>query len=301
MFPPFIADTIQFGGETRHYAYYIPPGLTFPAPLCVVLHGGGQSIERICESLQMVNSADVPGNPGGVVDPPYIVLAPKGFRPAIPGGQGASTNPPHPHGGVWNSGHSTFGQLSGRDDVGFIMQLISEFSARLNSKGTSVDASRIYSIGFSNGGMMAYRLAAEKSETFAAICSIAGTIGGRPSPNAPPHVNNPLEMNTVDPVALFHIHGLRDGVVSPFGGPTPKPPPASRVDRNMMNSVNVWVRHNNCNRVPAVTALPFGTTMRFANGDNGTEVRVTMINGLRHRIPRPNAGFISSFLLAHSK
>ena len=42
----------------------------------------------------------------------------------------------------------------------------------------AVNDSRVYAAGVSNGGMLAYRLACEDSEDFAAIASLAGTTYG---------------------------------------------------------------------------------------------------------------------------
>lgn len=56
------------------------------------------------------------------------------------------------------------------DDVGFILELISEVSGT-----TTIDPSRVYAAGVSNGGMMTFRLAIEASETFAAAAAIIAT------------------------------------------------------------------------------------------------------------------------------
>jgi len=288
---PFTSDTIQIGGDTRHFHHYISPNLIFPAPLCVVLHGGGQLLSGMLDKLEM--SGTIPA-----VDPPYVVLAPQGA------GKDPKTNTiiTNPDRGVWNSGHSPGGQAAGMDDVAFITTLIDQTIKKMNTAGTPIDSKKIYAIGFSNGGMMAYRLAAERSDLFAAICSIAGTIGGRPTPTSTPHVNNPLKLGTAEPVSLFHIHGLVDATVSPFGGHSPKAD-STRVDRNLFNSVNAWVQHNDCNRIPTVSDIPggTGTTCCFTNGTNNTEVTLTTLNQLGHKIPPNVVTRINTFLLNHPK
>ncbi|MFO1328165.1 MAG: hypothetical protein U1F56_12470 [Rubrivivax sp.] len=57
------------------------------------------------------------------------------------------------------------------DDVGGLREL-----ARLLVSDWGADARRLYVSGFSNGGEMAFRLAAEASTTFAAVASAAGVV-----------------------------------------------------------------------------------------------------------------------------
>ena len=59
----------------------------------------------------------------------------------------------------WNAGHCCGKAAKDKvDDVGFIAAAIEDVCDHLR-----VDRSRIYMLGFSNGGMMAYRFAAEKT------------------------------------------------------------------------------------------------------------------------------------------
>lgn len=57
------------------------------------------------------------------------------------------------------------------DDIGGIRQL-----ARLMVGEWNADAKRLYVSGFSNGGEMAFRIAAEASDVFAAVATAAGTV-----------------------------------------------------------------------------------------------------------------------------
>ena len=86
------------------------------------------------------------------------------------------------------------------DDVGFALSLIDDLEAR-----TPIDRARIYATGFSNGAMLAYRLAAEASDRIAAIAAVEGS------------------MVTADfapsrPVSILHIHSLDDPRVPYHGG-----------------------------------------------------------------------------------
>jgi len=68
--------------------------------------------------------------------------------------------------GGWNIGDAYSPDV---DDVGFISALIDTLSRR-----ERIDTLRIYVTGFSLGGMMSYRLAAELSERIAAVAPVAG-------------------------------------------------------------------------------------------------------------------------------
>lgn len=68
------------------------------------------------------------------------------------------------------------------DDMGFFRAMVADLRA-----STNADAHRIYVSGFSNGGQMAFRLAAQASDLFAAVASNAGAIpGGFATPAARP-------------------------------------------------------------------------------------------------------------------
>jgi len=57
----------------------------------------------------------------------------------------------------WNAGHCCGKAASdSTDDVGFLVNVINDITNRFN-----VDTTRIYMVGFSNGGMLTYRFAAE--------------------------------------------------------------------------------------------------------------------------------------------
>jgi polyhydroxybutyrate depolymerase len=73
----------------------------------------------------------------------------------------------------------------------------------------SVDRNRIYASGCSNGAMMANRLAAEKSDVFAAVVGVAG-------PLALSATNSELKPSR--PVSVMDFHALTDQGVPYNGG-----------------------------------------------------------------------------------
>lgn len=135
--------SLSFGGSTRSYHVYRPDGLTGPAPLVVMLHGGygdGAQAERAYHW-------DAQADAGR-----FVVAYPDGLNRA------------------WNAG-SCCGRpaRSGVDDVGFISAVVTAIEQQI-----PVDTTRVFATGMSNGAMMALRLACQ-STLFAAVAPVAGT------------------------------------------------------------------------------------------------------------------------------
>ena len=95
----------------------------------------------------------------------------------------------------WNSCPPIENNKSLVDDFGFIEKMITQIISKYN-----VDRERIYAIGYSNGGMMAYGLAHYKSELIAGIASVSGVM---------------LDCfgTTNHPMPIIHLHGTLDFVL----------------------------------------------------------------------------------------
>lgn len=102
----------------------------------------------------------------------------------------------------WNAGGGTSAggccdpaYANGVDDAGFIRELLDEAEAKL-----CVDTDRVYAMGLSNGGYLAYRVACELSDRIAAVGSVAGgqTLAA---------------CNPTRPVPVWHVHGTSDTLV----------------------------------------------------------------------------------------
>ena len=92
------------------------------------------------------------------------------------------------------------GWTSCNDDVGFLRSLVAEVTGRWN-----VDAARMHITGFSNGAMMANRIACEASELFAS----AALVGGRLEPG--------FECTPTKRMPLLQINGGADETVPADG------------------------------------------------------------------------------------
>ena len=113
-------------GAERSYLTYTPRSLTEPAPLVIMLHGGGGNSEN------------------GLTMSGFNTLAEReGFVAVYPEGSGKRRFK------TWNAGHCCAYALEQHvDDVGFISDLID----RLVAEGVA-DPSRVYVTGMSNGAM----------------------------------------------------------------------------------------------------------------------------------------------------
>jgi polyhydroxybutyrate depolymerase len=203
---------IQHGGLTRTYTLHVPSSLNGSslAPLVLVLHGGGgagPSTER------MTGFSDLADRRG------FIAVYPNGVDRR------------------WNDARGEVARQD-VDDVGFLTALVEHVRRTL-----PIDPRRIYAAGISNGAMMSYRLACERSETFAAIGPVAGAM---PEPLGP-------RCSPSRPVALVAINGTEDPLVRWGGGPV-----ARNRGRTMSvpESVALWTRLNGCPSPATVTQEP---------------------------------------------
>jgi polyhydroxybutyrate depolymerase len=150
------------------------------------------------------------------------------------------------------------------------------------AKRNPVDRARIYFTGFSNGGMLAYRIAAEHPEIVAAVGVASATIGGVPAPNEPEwSVVRPKQ-----PVAVLAIHGRDDTRIPYAGGRTAR----SRGDSSAISverSIGFWVDADGCNPEPRVELMAQDHVERkaWAGCRNDSEVVLYSLSGWGHEWP----------------
>lgn len=280
---------------TRHYGYVEPdPATSGPLPLVLVFHGGGGNMSVIFNQLGF-----------GTMSPrSFLTVFLQGDGPEL----GSNPFPPGvPTDGMWNCGHlyqeGVLDQFR-RDDVAFVDALLLEVTRRTATAGWRIDQSRTYAVGYSNGGMMAYRLAAERSSDFAAIAVIAGSIGGHPDPGDPAlgfHVNHPALFDA-ESLSVMHIHGLLDTSVPVHGGIGEQGVPVDpRSDLSVDDAIDIWVTHNDCGAKPAIDAYTEGLRRTWTDGRDGTEVQLLTSPSVAHEVPEDVLLLIEPFLLSHSK
>ncbi len=167
----------------------------------------------------------------------------------------------------WNVGGWTLGSTT--DDVGFTEAMIDFMAGEYN-----IDLTRVYSTGMSNGGFMSFLLACQLSDKIAAIASVTGSMT--------PEIYN--DCNPQHPMPVLQMHGTSDSVV-PYTGET--------WTRSIDDVIQYWLDYNNCNTLPATTALPNtnttdGSTVEhivYDGGDNGATTEHFKITGGDHTWP----------------
>jgi len=249
---------LRAGGFRRSYRVHVPRGYTPDRtwPLVVVIHGAFSGAREMEKHSRFSELADREG---------FIVL--------YPNGMGLFGLLRH-----WNAGHCC-GKAAGDrvDDVGFVMAALQEVRELLH-----VDPRRIYAVGFSNGGMLVHRLAAEKPEVWAAVAPLAGSAGGRKDANHPWwHIPDPAL-----PVSVLMMQGLRDEQIPYLGGRVGGKPGA-REYLSAEDSARFWARSDGCEEPPETREIMGGivTLHAWKNCRNGTEVVLYTLHEWGHVWP----------------
>jgi polyhydroxybutyrate depolymerase len=250
---------IRAAGFRRTYLLHVPEGYDGTArPLVVVIHGAFSGAKEMEERSGFSRLADR-----------------EGFITVYPNGIGFFGLLRH-----WNSGHCCGkARKDDIDDVGFIEAVIDEVAA-----GLEVDRERVYLVGHSNGGMLAYRIAAEKPDLVAAVAPVAATIGGKPSGKEPEWViPEPLA-----PVPMIVVHGDADENV-PYDGGTGGQTKGKMISIPVRRSIEFWVRANGCESDPAVEQVDSGGVTRetWAGCARASSVELLSLDGWGHDWPGP--------------
>ncbi len=191
----------------RSYSIYVPKddSVSTPMPLVLILHGRGQSASSMIRLTNFNNLADTFH---------FIAVYPNGID------------------AQWNYVKDIPGYPVSVDDTTFLLHLIDQIA-----KTYSVDRSRLYVTGFSNGGFMTERLACDVPEVFAGFASVgAAGFGGMPGV---------CEHDI--PVSLLLMHGTLDRVV-PWNGFNRRN--SAGVDvlvlADVPRTLAYWAKHSGC-------------------------------------------------------
>ena len=208
-----------------------------PAPLVLAFHGGGGHAEYMAddEKYGLQRKADEAG---------FVVAFPNGYS-KLPGGKFAT----------WNAG-GCCGDARDRnvDDVGFARAVVTAIQGKY-----SIDASRVFATGMSNGGMLSHRLACEAADVFRAVASVAGT-------------DATASCTPSKPISVLHIHAKDDDHVLFNGGAGPN---AFRDESKVMAFVSVpetisrWVQRDHCAAAPQRTLTKPGAYCESYSGCAG--------------------------------
>ncbi|MGH3791231.1 MAG: alpha/beta hydrolase family esterase [Pseudonocardiaceae bacterium] len=234
-------QTVTVGGVGRTYRYIVPGQPTGHLPLLVVLHGRGQSEAAVVSQTGFV----------GLTEKRRAVLV-------LPDGEGRS----------WNAGDGCCGAAgSNREpDVSFVAAVVADAVRRW-----SVDAQRVYLVGYSNGGKLAYREACAHPTVFAAVA----TYGAVPL--------SPCEAGT-PPVSFLLAVGSADPVL-PFDGKPGGRPPLPAVPQALG-----WLRaQDGCAAQGQTDRDGSAVVQRWADCAGGTEIESVVYPGWGHAWPAGKA------------
>jgi polyhydroxybutyrate depolymerase len=173
----------------------------------------------------------------------------------------------------WNDGRPTTPNQLGINDVNFFNQMCDYMITN-----NSVDGTKIYATGISNGGFMSSRLGCELSNRIAAIAVDAATIEA---------TTIATSCNPGRPVPAIYIHGTTDPLVPFTGGQMTAGGTAGGTILSHFQAIDKWIAINGCNSTPTITDLPDiandGTTIKqrvYSGGTNGSEVvSYVVLNG----------------------
>lgn len=148
-------NTVEVNGKTRQYDVYVPAGLTSSesSKVGVIFSLHGASNDYWNGRVDFNAIADQQKN---VEKKKFIVVYPRGLMRQLRGQE---------------RGWETYTE-SNTEDVEFFKAIVGDIPTKY--AGLTVDMSRIYLAGFSNGGMMAYKAAHQAGDFFAAFASVGG-------------------------------------------------------------------------------------------------------------------------------
>jgi polyhydroxybutyrate depolymerase len=247
--------------ETRIFTLYIPSSLDTerPAPLLFALHGAPGT----GEGMRLTTGLDELGDRNG-----WLVAYPDAL-------------------GAWSAGcDCSTSEINGVDDLGFIERVIERISEEY-----SVDDRRIYATGFSNGGIMTYRLGCSMSDTFAAVAPLGASMTWEQARTCKLRRQIPIfsMIGTFDEAFPWKGTGINSGAFMP-------------VDSTQVR----WARLNGCRATPEVDYSPpkerdLNVRREVFPGcrDDG-EVTLHAIEGGRHTWPTTANETLEAFFSRHS-
>lgn len=232
-------STLTLGGVTRTFHVHIPPGYSVdePLPLVLNLHGRTSNMFQQIEISDLDEKAD---------EETFLLVSPQ-----------ATGDPPTWFGAAPGPG--------GEDDLRFIQALLDHLSKKF-----TLDSSRIYATGLSNGGTFANRLACVFSDKIAAIAPVAGG-----------HIGY-SDCEADHPVAVVAFHGTNDPII-PYEGNEINPP--------VRDWVTAWAERNGCQEEPAEKKpFPKVTEETWQNCQADATVKLYTLKDVGHTWPGSDSG-----------
>jgi polyhydroxybutyrate depolymerase len=252
-----ITETMTSGGVTRTYLRYVPPGVdpTHPLPLVIDIHGLGSN---------MTQQQDITQFEALAATQHFVVLTPDAVK------------------SEWN-----IANRRPNADIDFLTAMLDQVEGQV-----CVDTARVYSTGYSDGGLMSSALACQVSDRIAAVGLVSGIQHGPAC-----HPVHPMPMivfwGKKDLVLPFYgglgvaLQDLLSGKPVPAGLTAPTAPPAN--DQGfppVPDVVASWATTNGC-PADAVT-IPSGSDVTqhlYAPCQADTSMRFYVVSDGGHAWP----------------
>lgn len=254
-----VERTLAHGGRQRSYLV-LDGAATAPAPVVIVLHGGGGNAQN---AIRMTGFDRLASREG------IVAVFPNGTRGRDSAGRLLT----------WNAGHCCASAMRDQvDDVGFIAAIIDQLAA-----AGRADRSRVFVTGMSNGGIMAHRLGRELSARLAGVAPVVAAVFGDEGPPA-------------GPVPAFIVVGAEDEVVPAAGGPLQlrailgRQRAADRPVAPAIDQAAYWARHNGCGASPTRTRTPAAEQTVWSGCRSGAAVEFHRVLGSGHAWPGGQPG-----------
>jgi polyhydroxybutyrate depolymerase len=272
--------SLKVGDITRDYIAVIPDSLKPGAPLWVVLHGASSNAEqmRFITGYQFEELAAREG---------FLVVYPDGYEQSWHDCRTATRYP---------------ARKEGIDDVRFLETLAASVTERYD-----LDTSRVYGFGYSNGGHMLFKMAAQSPHTFAAIVVTAANL-------SEPDSSDCISFSIPTPVML--VEGTNDPLNPYQGGVAGKRRNALGQVKSAINSAETFARLNGVSGPASGTGInnvvgtPVRTLLAGVEGKRGsvvlkefgggsaTPVRLYTTKGGGHVVP--NTGYRAPRIMGRS-
>lgn len=226
------------GQGIRRYAMLAPSGVT-PAtalPVLLAIHGGGGTARNLASTSLLSTLAQT----RKVL---VVYLEGTGLIQTFNAGSCCGS-----------------AQANQVDDVAYVRAVLDDLAAR-----DSLDPSRVYAAGFSNGGMMAHRLACALSDRLAGIAAIAGASG-----QFDKDLNQFYACNPARPIPILHVHATNDRNY-PYAGGVGEGLSATNF-YSVASTVSDWIVRNNVTAQGTVEAVsPTTSCTRYSSRADATK------------------------------
>ena len=213
--------------------------LSEKVPMVIDLHGN---------TLTMENQRDLSEFDEIAEDNGAIAVWPQGFENS------------------WNAGYccSAAGEL-GLNDTGLILEIVDRVVTN-----HSVDESRIYLTGWSNGCALSQKLANENSDVFAAVACMSYYLLDDPEPD-------------YSSVPVMEIHGLVDQIIL-YSNDAIHLPNVEAQEHGAVQNLLLWAEMNGCQGSIPDSNSPstFYSIQSFTDCENGSEVSLVTLYAADH-------------------